>query len=528
MSLSTDLAESNGWPLLRTERGFGKVAIFLAAFSAAMATWCFTIGGFVAYYLSATPGTWAILAGALLGILLVTLATLPMCSKYGIDSVVASRAQLGTRGSYVSLILVYCSAMGWSIILFIFKGRAIAELLISYGLMDRSHYNLCVAVVGVLAIFLVLDLIRKGPEYVRSRGPIVAVMVAVMSLVIVILLVQRTGIDGVLSAAAIAPYSEMPGNWASAIEVLIASNLSWWAYIGTIVRTSPSARSSLWPVVIGFGLGVGLGSLTGLYTGVAVPDSFGDPTHFLVDQGGVVIGVTMMVFLLVANIGTAMMGIYAASIAVRQLPKADKLGWKTTIFLVSVPAMVIVALFARSADSFFSVFLAFLGVAFAPICGIQIADWFLLRGQSYDVRSLYLLNKTSKYYYLGGFNPVGFVSFAAGIVSYIYLLDPVNYVYRAPFQYLTASFPAAIVAGIVYIAGVALFLAPRGIGGYGRRSDEMVTSPAAASVSGAPQGTHDLHDPAHDPACGPAPSTPAAATGQHDGPSSVISVGADD
>lgn len=48
MSFNTDLAESNGWPLLRTERGFGKVAIFLAAFSAAMATWCFTIGGFVA------------------------------------------------------------------------------------------------------------------------------------------------------------------------------------------------------------------------------------------------------------------------------------------------------------------------------------------------------------------------------------------------------------------------------------------------------------------------------------------------
>lgn len=246
--------------------------------------------------------------------------------------------------------------------------------------MDRSHYNLCVAIVGVLAIFLVLDLIRKGPEYVRSRGPIVAIMVAVMSLVILVLLVQRTGIDGVLSAAAVAPYSETSGNWASAIEVLIASNLSWWAYIGTIVRTSPSARSSLWPVVIGFGLGVGLGSLTGLYTGVAVPDSFGDPTHFLVDQGGVVIGVTLMVFLLVANIGTAMMGIYAASLAVRQLPKAEKLGWKTTIFIVSIPAMIIVALFARSADSFFSVFLAFLGVAFAPICGIQIADWFFLRG----------------------------------------------------------------------------------------------------------------------------------------------------
>lgn len=54
---SWKIAEENGWPLLRGERGFGKMAIFLAAFSAAMATWCFTIGGFVSYYLNATAGT---------------------------------------------------------------------------------------------------------------------------------------------------------------------------------------------------------------------------------------------------------------------------------------------------------------------------------------------------------------------------------------------------------------------------------------------------------------------------------------
>lgn len=467
---SAKLAEENGWPLMRSERGFGKTAIFLAAFSAAMATWCFTIGGFVAYYLSATTGTFATLAGALLGILLVTLATLPMCSKYGIDSVIASRAQLGTRGSYVSLILVYCSAMGWSILLFIYKGRAIAELLVSFDIMDRSHFDLCVKIVGVLAIFIVLDLIRKGPEYVRSRGPIIAVMVAVMSLVILLLLVQRVGLNGVVDAVAVSPYPQGAGNWASAIEILIASNLSWWAYIGTIVRTSPSARGSLWPVVVGFGLGVGLGSLTGLYTGVAVSGSGGDPTDFLVSQGGLLIGVVMLAFLLVANVGTAMMGIYAASLAIRQLPKADKLSWKWTIFLVSVPAMVIVALFATSANSFFSIFLAFLGVAFAPICGIQIADWFILRRQRYDVRSLYQLDKSSAYFYVAGVNPAGFLAFAAGIAAYIYLLDPVNYVYRPPFQYLTASFPSAIVAGVVYVVAVRLLVAPFGLGGYGRRT----------------------------------------------------------
>jgi NCS1 family nucleobase:cation symporter-1 len=485
MSTTAKLAESNGWPLFRSERGFGKVAIFLAAFSAAMATWCFTIGGFVAFYLKAIPGTYAILAGALLGILMVVLATLPMCSKYGIDSVVASRAQLGTRGSYVSVILVYTSAMGWSVILFIYKGRAIADLLVTFGIMPKEFYPPVVAIVGVLAIFLVLRLIRKGPEYVRSRGPIVAVMVAVMSLVILLLLVQRVGLHGVLDALAVNPYSDPAGNWASSLEVMVATNLSWWAYTGSIVRTSPSARSSVWPIVIGFGVGGGLGTLTGLFTGVAVPDSNGDPTSFLLGQGTIIVGLVMLVFLLVANIGTAMMGIYAASLAVRQLPKLDRFSWKTTIFLVSVPAMIVVALFANSAEAFFSVFLAFLGVSFAPICGIQIADWFLLRKQRYDVRDLFVMHKSSKYFYVGGFNIVGFVSFAAGIAAYIYLLDPVTYVYREPFEWITASFPSALVSAIVYTLGTLIFLAPRGIGGYGRKTLDLQTETTGApAISG--------------------------------------------
>jgi nucleobase:cation symporter-1, NCS1 family len=282
-----------------------------------------------------------------------------------------------------------------------------------------------------------------------------------------------------VDAVAIAPYDGTAGNWASAIEVLIAVNLSWWPYIGTIVRTNPSARQSLWPVVIGFGLGVGIGSLVGLYTGLVVKDSGGDPTSFLVDQGGVIIGMIMLAFLLIANIGTAMMGIYASSLAVRQLPKADKLSWQWTIFLVSLPAMLVVGFFASSAESFFAVFLAFLGVTFAPLCGIQIADWFVLRRQRLDVLSLYLPDKSSKYFYVAGLNPVGFVAFAAGIATYIYLLDPVSYVYRTPFQYTSASFPAAVVAGLVYIVGASLFLAPSGVGGYGRKG---VAPPAAVAT----------------------------------------------
>lgn len=90
------------------------------------------------------------------------------------------------------------------------------------------------------------------------------------------------------------------------------------------------------------------------------------------------------------------------------------------------------------------------------------------------------IDRTSKYYYLAGFNPVGFVAFAAGIVTYIYLLDPVTYVYRSPFQYLSASFPAALVAGVVYVVGVMVFFRPRGIGGYG---DADLPAPATRDLT---------------------------------------------
>jgi hypothetical protein len=65
------------------------------------------------------------------------------------------------------------------------------------------------------------------------------------------------------------------------------------------------------------------------------------------------------------DVGTAVMGIYASSLAVRQLPKVGKLSCKWTIVLVALPAMVIIGLFANSTETFF----AFLGVAFAPMCG---------------------------------------------------------------------------------------------------------------------------------------------------------------
>jgi NCS1 family nucleobase:cation symporter-1 len=280
------------------------------------------------------------------------------------------------------------------------------------------------------------------------------------------LLVHKLGVQKLLHAHAVAPAASRRVNWASGVEVLVASNLSWWAYTGGIVRNGPSARKAMWPLITGLGLGVGVGSLAGFYAGLVIPTSGGDPTQFLIQTGGNVIGVILLVFVIIADLGTVVVGVYSSAIGLRQVAGVSKLSWNATTLLAVLPAFVIVGIFPDQVFDRFGTFLAFLGVCFGPVCGIQIADYFLLRRQTLDAHGLYDRTRAGAYRYWAGFNPVGFVSFAAGVVVYLYLLDPVTYSSRTPFEFLGASIPSVFVAGLVYYVGTRLVLVPARRGGY--------------------------------------------------------------
>lgn len=458
-----DNATQNGWPQLKKQRQWGPFAVFSSSVSTAIATWCFIIGGYAAYYLPAGQGTFAVLAGALIGILFIVLACLPISSKYGIDAAAASVPQLGTRGSGLAIALIYLATMGWNIYLFVLMGRAVESLAGALGITMPSWG---VGAAAALAVIVCVLLLRNGASSVRRFSLATALVVLVLSFVVMGLLIHSAGLDALLDAPAIWPEAEANVNWALAMEVLIASNLSWWAYTGAIVRNSPSARTSLWPVIIGLGLAVGVGSLTGLYGGLLVPESGGDPTQYLVQVGGTAFGVVALLFIVLANIGTAVVGFYAATIAVRQTAPMRRLPWTWSVMISALPVLVLVGFFPDAVFVHFGTFLAFLGLAFGPMCGIQVVDYFMLRKQVYDPASIYFRKPGSLYHYWGGINPVGLVAFAAGVLTYLYLLDPVTYISRPPFGYTTATIPTVLVSAAVYWIGARCILQPLGRGGY--------------------------------------------------------------
>ena len=98
----------------------------------------------------------------------------------------------------------------------------------------------------------------------------------------------------------------------------MATVLSWWPYMGGIMRMSKSVKQALLPSMICLGLMTGVIGLIGLYAGLATGEP--DPSVSFVKMTGLWMGIIAVIFIALANIGTAIVGVYATVIGLKQVP----------------------------------------------------------------------------------------------------------------------------------------------------------------------------------------------------------------
>jgi NCS1 family nucleobase:cation symporter-1 len=476
------LAVEGSWPVVPGQRTWTGRALFFVMLSMATATWLYPLGGFTASYVGAEFGTLIIAAAVMMGVLVTLVAVCPSSTRYGIDSLIGSVPFFGTRGSYLSLALLFAAVLGWNATLTIFSGRAGAEILIATGIMGegaRGTLELAVPIIGIVGVFLLL---RSGPERIRNLAPFIAVGIAVLGVWILVLLVGEVGFSGIADATPAYADDSKLWNFTAAWELNFAATLSWWPYLGAMVRLSRRGRDAGTPVFWGLAIPVVFLTLVGLYAGLAVPESGGDPTTFLVDIGGLSAGIPALLFLVFANFGTLMVGAYVVAIGLKVVPSVQRsASWRTVLALALAPVAFVTIVLPGPFFDNIGTFLAFLGVAFAPLIGIQLVDYFLFRRQVIDVRSLYIAGPAGRYHFWSGVNPAGMLGMAAGVALYLYLLDPVNFTSRAPFEYVTASLPSMALAGLVYAVITKLVVMPAGRGGY--EKEEAAASPEPMPVT---------------------------------------------
>lgn len=460
---ASDTSDETNWPLLKSERTWGQRELGIVMLVTATATWCYIIGEYVGSYLNLKQGFAAMTAGAMIGMLMVTLAVVAPATRYGIDSIVSARPQFGNRGWMITVLLQYASIIGWNSLLLIFFGKSFVQLGMTLGLVSEGSASTVQAFAVLVACALVFGVLMRGKSGIARASNILFFFVIGVGLWMVYFLLTN---QSEAIANAVPAYASGSLQWAyvTGIEVGIVSLLSWWPYVGAMARMAPNAHTAAKPAMLGMGLPVPLLSVIGLAAVLALGTS--DPSGWMVELGGSFYGAIALVFVIAANLGTAIVGVYATAVGLKSVPGVDKMKWNTTVLLGLLPVAFISIFIPDLVFNNFGTFLAFIGVFFAPLCAIQAVDYFLLRGQRLDVRSLYDSSKSSKYAFWGGFNPAAIAGMVAGFVTYVYLLDPITYSSRSPYELLTASLPAAVVGGIVFWVITVAVVKPAGRGGY--------------------------------------------------------------
>lgn len=455
-------ADESAWPLPPSVRNWSPLRLGITLATAAAATWCYLIGEAVGNYLGFVDGAITLTAGCMIGMLLVLLAAGPLSVRFGIDSIAATKPQFGSRGWVVPAALQAVSIIGWNSLLIIFFAKSAVQLLDAVGLFSglREHSG-TVPALTLFACGLIFAALRHGARGVTTASNILVAHVFV-GLWMLYLLMSRRWPD-LLAAHPAAAQPNRLWNYTTGIELGIATTLSWWPYIGAMIRMAPSGRTVVLPVMLGMGLPVPLLSLIGLGGVLVLKTS--DPAAWLRTIGGPIYAVIALSFVTAANFGTSIAGIYASTIGLRNFAALENRSWTTLLLITLAPVAAIGLFIPELFFAKFGSFLALIGVAFAPLCGIQIADYFVLRRRRIDLRAIYVSGPGTPYYFWRGFNPAAIIALGAGCAAYVALLDPLTYASFGPYRFMTASLPSAVVAATVHMV-VSRYLIAAGRGGY--------------------------------------------------------------
>lgn len=453
-------------PILREERIWGFGGFTSVNVALAIATWAFLGGGATALFVGGREGVAAILIGNVIGVIPVALATCIPSAKYGLEQYTALRSVFGTNGIRVIVFGFFAVVeVGWATVLAVMFGRATTNVANEAFGLSAGANGLLVSVLALTAIAVSWLILARGPVSIKWFNNIVAPGLAVVTIVMLVLILMNRSLDEILATPALSPTGNGRLDFMIAVEFNIAYGFSWWLVMGSLARLTTTQRASFWPTIIGLFGATSVASIVGLFAALSYGDS--DPTVWMIPLGGTVFGMLALLFVAFANVTSIVSVIYSTCLAFRQAggQALKRMRWEllTAAFFVG-PAVLV--FFPSTIYDNFLTFVVWSSAALAPLTGIGLADFFLLRRQHLSLRAIYDKSPRSPYAFWRETNPVAFVALAIGVAVYIWLLNPQTLNQADIFVFVSASVPALLAAGLVHVLLTKLLVQPLGKGGY--------------------------------------------------------------
>lgn len=436
-------------PLLPSEREYKTGTAHLTGFAYAVATWCFITGGFTAAYVGAWQGLICLVAGNIIGVFLVGSSLAMGCHRYGIEQIDFCKPAFGQNGARIVLIFYLLNMIGWSGLILVMFGNGIVNVVEALGYPAPGWL---VGAGVALGLWLTYIITTRGVHLLSIFNSIITPALIIIVSFMFYMLITTHGWDEILAAQPLDPVEGNSWiNYAIALELGIASGMSWWGGIGFLARNTKTRRNAIYPQVIQLGMMSGIVCSIALFSGLVVGSD--DPTKWMVPLGGVAMGVLSLAFVALANITSTSVSLFASGLALRHLPGLHKTRWKAIIALTCVPLAFFVVWPSELYDMG-DVFLAYNATMHAPVGGVLLVDYFLLKKQRLHLLSIFEASPAGQYYYTRGFNILAMSCIIIGQLTYFLVYNPFTDESSELFRFMPASIAAFLLPALIYWAGM--------------------------------------------------------------------------
>ncbi|PID04283.1 hypothetical protein CSV67_02120 [Sporosarcina sp. P2] len=341
--------------------------------------------------------------------------------KVGTSTMALTRPAFGVRGSLLPTVLNTIVFLGWAVV-----NTFIAVISMSFILKDLfgwSAYGEPGSVGPMIAGIVFMSLLNfvavsLGRNSIKIVERIGMALVLVLGIWITVVVLKTHPLSAIMNWSAPAD-SVIPVG--KAVDIMAAFSLAWVLGIAEFTRYTRSAKTAtvaplvgaylslLWFAFIGIIATIGAALSTGIYD----PEN-SDPSSIVTNLG---LGSFALILIVVACVTTNVVNLMAAGISITNVTK--KIKPLHSIWMVTVLAgfLMLIPLFLASFLDTFMGFLEYIGMVLSALLGILVADYFIVRKRSYDVREF---EKTGgEYWYYKGVNLKAVAVWAFGVVFFL-------------------------------------------------------------------------------------------------------------
>ena len=436
------------YPVLPKERKYGFIDALLVLSGYCIATWSYTQGSYLATLVNFKQLIIGAFFAALFMLLIYQLPVI-LSVRYGIDIWIWLRSVFGFRGVNLVTILIILVNFPWYAVCCELFADSMENLLGIFGvtLFPGGHL-----VLSISCVLLGTIIAYRGIGSITWTTRILVPLLLLVGVVVVIVGVTSVPLDVIWNyKPELTGDADMTTNYILSIEANFAFVITLVGGMAEVPRLCKSERSGFYAGVLGQGLAGSFFVVVGAVMAIAMHHVTGqmidDPTLMLATLSAPILGLSSLLLVAFANIGTQAVGSYIYGVMLKTT--FPKISYRTLILILG--AYVSALCVWGKITEYFGSFLTVGACVYAPLAALLVVDFFLVRKQKLDLRSAFGLEGHHSYDYTHGFNIVGMICLVFGFVLSLVIYNPIKGIVHVPALFvLTPTGCSFLATGILY------------------------------------------------------------------------------